>query len=878
MGRLARLRTMPPGEIAWRVRQHARIGRDRLLAGMTPPRWDRAALGRVLAPAALDADMRRHVARRDWRAANRALAARLRSRRRPYPLDPSAAIELRGEILSRWPRAAADASRRADGIMGGRYDLLGYRDLTFLDADGRVDWHYDPVHGRRAPRAFWADVDYLDPANGDHKVIWELNRHQHWLALGRALWLTRDRRYGWAIVAQLEEWLAANPPLTGVNWASSLELAFRSLSWLWAMHLLLADTDEGAAGPAQTPWLMDLLLAIDRQLRHVEQNLSRYFSPNTHLTGEALALYTAGVALPELAASSRWAATGRRYLLDEIDRQVSPDGGHRERSTHYHRYTTDFYLLALLMAERAQDTEAIARFTDAAARLADFMRHVADDRGRLPWIGDDDGGMLWPIAGRAVDDVRDTLALAAVVLGRPDLAPWGVPEEVFWIAGRTAIEQEPFVETYRAEAPPLHSRAFPETGYVVARDAAGGHLVFDVGPHGYLNAGHAHADALSITLAIGGRSLVVDPGTSTYTIDPGLRDRMRRAAGHNTLILDGCEPSVPAGPFHWERRTDAHLAAVRRNPGFDWAEGSHGGFAGQQHRRSVFRAPAGGWLIVDEVLGRDRHAADLYWHFDPAWLLATETPRRILARHFDGTTAWIVHDGETTRLYYGDEDTGLGWVAPVYGTLLPSWSARVSQSAVAPFSIATWIAAGSSAPVLSRVAAECEPGGGAAIAVRVLQEDAAWTTVLRPGEAPVRESRGCAVGPYLTNARVLHFAAEAERLVSVAACDASHVLTSREGWLSVAADEPMPDVMVELGVGRIDVHASQPASRLRLQGAPVAMAGAVYLNGREAPLARERADSILALPAHWGEPGTVRRQTVGAGSELPVRQRSNVVG
>ena len=57
---------------------------------------------------------------------------------------------------------------------------------------------------------FFADVPYLDPAVGDHKIIWEINRHQDWLAFGRALWLTGDTRYGEAIIDRLESWLAAN--------------------------------------------------------------------------------------------------------------------------------------------------------------------------------------------------------------------------------------------------------------------------------------------------------------------------------------------------------------------------------------------------------------------------------------------------------------------------------------------------------------------------------------------------------------------------------------------------------------------------------------------------------------------------------------------
>src|SRR5438105_15478153 len=93
------------------------------------------------------------------------------------------------------------------------------------------------------------------------------------------------------------------------------------------------------------PWTVDLLLGLDRQLSHIEQNLSYYFSPNTHLLGEALALYVCGRSLPLLRCSADREALGRRVLLDEAHRQVSCDGGHCERSTHYHRYTLDFYLL-----------------------------------------------------------------------------------------------------------------------------------------------------------------------------------------------------------------------------------------------------------------------------------------------------------------------------------------------------------------------------------------------------------------------------------------------------------------------------------------------------------------------------------------------------
>jgi hypothetical protein len=844
----------------WRLAQAARIQRDRLHACVRAPRWDRAALLRVLAPEVVDPVLRTHLSRSEWRPAQRSLARTLRARPRTFVLDPASAPTLRDRILERWPDASAEAAQRADRILAGRYDVLGYRNISFAGANGRIDWHFDPVNQRRAPRAFWASVPVLDADRvGDHKVIWEINRHQHWLSLGRALWLTRDRRYGWAIVSQLEQWMAANPPRVGINWASALELGMRSLSWVWALHFLIADTSDAAAGPSQTPWLLDLLLGLDRQTRHIEQNLSYYFSPNTHLTGEGLALYVIGLSVPELAGSRRWTETGRRILLDEIDRQISSDGGHFERSLHYHRYTLDFYLLALLVATRAQDSEAVTRFTDAVTRVAEFALTMADDHGRMPLIGDDDGGKLWPIAGRACADVRDSLALASVVLARPDLARWGVPEEVFWIAGPTAFDQEPFIEAYRRDAAPPQSATFSQTGYVVARDAAGGHLIFDAGAHGCLNCGHAHADALAVTLSLGGRPFLVDPGTSTYTVDLALRDRMRSSANHNTLTLNGCSPSIPSGPFHWRSRADAHLGAARHNPAFDWAEAAHDGYDAHRHRRTIVRAPGSGWLIVDEVIGSSgRQKADLHWHFDPAWTVDRDTATRLRATHPEGPGAWIVHDAEDTTLWRGDDSTGLGWCAPVYGTLVPTWTARVSREAVAPLSIATWIADGATAPTLLRLAAECDSGGSAAVAVRVIEQEVVRTTVLRPGEPTARETRGCAAGAYHTDGRLLHYSSRDGRLMSLATCDASHVLALREGWISVAADEPVADLFLDFTGETIDLWSSAPPARLKLEGALVTSARLIRVNGRELPEhARERSDSVVVLPSECGGPSRI---------------------
>ena len=153
--------------------------------------------------------------------------------------------------------------------------------------------------------------------------------------------------------------------------------------------------------------------------------------------------------------------------------------------------------------------------------------------------------------------------------------------------------------------------------------------------------------------------LLIDPGTFSYTSDPVMRDRMRRTANHNTLTVDGASSATPAGPFHWYSRTDGRLDAARGNARFGWAEGSHDGYRGLRHRRSIVQGD-GGWLLIDELLGtpdaaedRDREAR-LHWHFDPRWLLTRESEHALLAQHADGTAAWLVHD-EQRRRVHGDE-------------------------------------------------------------------------------------------------------------------------------------------------------------------------------------------------------------------------------
>ncbi len=601
-----------------------------------------------------------------------------------FLIDPARWREIAAAIRAEFPTAAHAAVERADKILEGRYDLLGYRDLSFRTGRSEVDWQFDPVHGRRAAaRVFWSRVPYLDPSFGDHKIIWELNRHQHWLALGRAAWLTGDARYARRFAVELGSWLDANPPLSGVNWASMLELALRSISWLWALHFFAPFEDA-----ASSRWSARLIAGIERQLDHVVRHLSIHFSPNTHLLGEGLALYVAGRLLsPVRESAARWEAVGRGVLLTQATAQVNPDGGHVEQSTHYHRYALDFYLLALAVAQKTRDGAA-SELAETTARLASFCRAMADERGRLPVIGDDDGGQLFPICGRDANDAADSLSLASALLGRPDLAVGEPAEEALWMLGGDRA----WLPGGAAAAPP-GSHHFADSGYVVLR-GRDEHAILDVGRHGFLNGGHAHADALSLVLSAHGRPFLIDPGTATYTMDPVVRDLFRSTSMHNTAAVDGRSQSEPAGPFHWRSRSDARLEHWLPDAPLEQVVASHDGYAPVVHRRTVVRAAAGLWIVADQLLGEAAHVRmDLHWHIDPGWHPEAVSENGDRARRFQQgqlRAALVWGTGQVDDFF--SDDTGLGWSSPVYGRRVPSPTIRIGTAGGAPLIVVTAIA------------------------------------------------------------------------------------------------------------------------------------------------------------------------------------------
>jgi hypothetical protein len=588
------------------------------------------------------------------------------------------------------PQTTDSAIERAEKILEGKFDLLGYKNLYL----GKMpDWHYEPISGKRSPLKHWRDFDDLSTdETGDKKVVWELNRHQYFFSLGAAYCLTSQEKYAEVFVNHLRDWMEQNPPSQGVNWFSSLEVAFRAMSWIWGLHFFKHSKFF------DSKMLLQVMRYLYAHGSHLEKYLSTYYSPNTHLTGEALGLYYLGTQLP-FGRAKKWRQLGKKILLQELDRQLLADGVYFEQSSWYQRYTVDFYLHYLILQQRNSDagnTEAEIKVEAKLKMALDHLMHITRPDGTSPLIGDDDGGKMVPLSSRKPNDFRATLSTAAVLFGREDykFVSGDVSEELFWLLGNAGIEDLGKIEGFTPEE---ESRAFTDGGYFVMRDGwekTDNYMLIDCGQHGALASAHSHADVLSFELAAGGKTMLVDPGTYTYHKSEEWRDHFRSSLAHNTLVIDNTSSSTAAGKFKWGKTANAKVNKWISQDRFDFFEGSHDGYEGlpspATHTRSILFLKNDYWIIRDYVETFGEHTYQLNFHFDVNTNPRAENPEDKL---------WSITEdsdknGGLKLLLFGDNGEwkrNESWISTCYGNRINAPYLRFNSKGTGPQEFFTFL-------------------------------------------------------------------------------------------------------------------------------------------------------------------------------------------
>jgi hypothetical protein len=369
-----------------------------------------------------------------------------------------------------------------------------------------IDWQLDFKSGYRWREDIWhGDIRFGDAPGADVKVPWELARMQHLPALALACHYAGAGVPGFrppAVYArelrdQVLDFVAANPPRFGVNWACAMDVAIRAANLLVARGVLAASGI--AFDDAFERVFHSSLLAHGR---HVATNLE--WSPDArgnHYLADVAGLVFVAVLMPCSNETDAWLAFAVQELIAEAAIQFHEDGSHFEGSVCYHRLASETVLwtTALLsdlpedkrraladyrhdspgapprlkpgpiamhpLPGRAGTSPLPAWWWERLARMADYTAAMTKPGGLVAQFGDNDSGRFIPLAGgeqlRAGNDPSAagwSLDHGSLVAGIDALLGPGdgaqrAPDPASWIVAGLAGMKGPRAARPRAECP-----------------------------------------------------------------------------------------------------------------------------------------------------------------------------------------------------------------------------------------------------------------------------------------------------------------------------------------------------------------------------------------------------------------------------------------
>lgn len=590
----------------------------------------------------------------------------LRERKVPgFFLNSAARSVLLKIINEEYGRSKEATIGRADEICRHGFEFL----IPGLRFPGRVDWLSNLIDERRWEVKYWRDIDYSSEKRiGDVRQIWELNRHQYFVTLGKAYWYTKDEKYAKEFVSQLRDWIESNPYGMSVNWVHAQEVGLRIISWIWAYNFFCNSPSFGVDD--QIEFFKSLYLQTEFLNRHLSDTT---FSTHNHIISETAGLAMMAIMFSEFKRSKVWWRNGVERLQRELKRQICNDGVSGETSTNYHFFVLDSFLQVWILLKK-NGFEYPPEMNNMLERMIEFSMYICRPDGALPIIGDSDSGRGIKLDDLNGDDRRSYLSTGAVLFDRPDMKNASVRfyEESFWLLG---LEGHKKFEQLGSIEPKELSKLYPDSGFCSMRSdwsEKASQLIFRGGAVNIpkdVSIGHNHADYLSFELIIDGKPFIVDPGVYTYNLDDEWRWYGRKTSSHNTVVVDGRDQFViDSQRFGLPKVANSTVHTFESKDSIDFIHASHDGYEAlnhpiTHHRKISFDKIKGCWVLIDVLAGAGRHKFDWYFHFDER-IKVEILDELVLSAKSNGGTKLLIRCLKPKDLTVDIID---GWVSRRYG-------------------------------------------------------------------------------------------------------------------------------------------------------------------------------------------------------------------
>lgn len=383
---------------------------------------------------------------------------------------------------------------------------------------------------------FYKNIELTNLDNqADVKIPWELSRFQHITPLGKAYFLTDDKKYYEEFKSQIISWMGKNPNYMSINWTCPMDVAIRAVNWISGYFFFEELIKE------DKKFLDKFNNVLFEHGKYITKNLEKGLGPATnHYLADLNGLIFLGLYFRRLnkKESNKWLEFGLSEIKKEIFLQTFEDGVSYEGSTSYHRLATELFFYPLVLCEK-NAVMFPREYKDRLKKMFYFMENITKKNGKVPIVGDIDNGRLMILSNYYTwdpRDFRDTLSLGGKYFNELSFKKIGASklEDKLWMF---SSEKSPDLRKESTEK----SKEFPKGGYYILKNK-NIYVMIRCGELGIKGIGnHSHNDQLSLEINVLGEDMIVDTGTGTYTSSKDIRNLFRSTLMHNSVAVDGYE-------------------------------------------------------------------------------------------------------------------------------------------------------------------------------------------------------------------------------------------------------------------------------------------------------------------------------------------------
>lgn len=524
-----------------------------------------------------------------------------------------------------YPPSSPLAISTADDVLKGKLSIMGI-DGKFIRGDnGLIDWESlgdtgnEQWSGLLSRHLYMADMLAAYKSTSNAAYIDTINTHlfDFIVQAKSPMRNLQPDKVSWAIAA-VEKGHNIDDD-TVLSWLPkwyTLNAAIRVDTWLklfWGMQDIEMFTDNTRAV---------MLVSFFEHCTYIRWH---HRDNGNWKVGEMKALAKASVCFPEFAPSSQWLSYAMDELTKELNYQVYPDGVQKELCASYHRGVLNAYTEVEDIFEKS-GRDLPAQFATIIRKMYEYLAFSARNTGYSPLCNDSDNDYVAPLIRKAAEKFKTDELIYAASYGKN--GKW---------------------------AKPNYGTVFEYAGQAVFRDgfaADGDWSFFDIGPWGI---GHQHNDKLHLSVAVGGRDILIDCGRYTYNGYHDLSDKWRNyftsSDSHNVILIDGVgqskrakETELPISGSDYYLDAKFSFARGTYSDGYNGLKDKDAGkVAGKAaHTRNLLYVHGFGWIVADTIDTDRARDVDILWHFHP--------------------DCAVVIDGQ--KVYTNDKDKGNLLIAP----------------------------------------------------------------------------------------------------------------------------------------------------------------------------------------------------------------------